>query len=436
MNQESHLGETESVLTEPPLDPPLDYSRSTQTQLVTGLLHAPEQMQPAATALPPKHGSALSFPVSQQPDAFRKRHFPQVSRQQWSDWHWQLAQRVTASAQLERLLELNAQERQACAPGPQALPLAVTPYYLSLMHPKEPMHPLRRCMVPSLQELETGPGERADPLEEERDTVAPGLVHRYPDRVLFLATDFCAAYCRYCTRSRLVGRRQGSALRSRWQAALDYIAASPTVRDVIISGGDPLTMPDNALEWLLSALRRIPHVEVLRIGTKIPAVLPQRITRQLTRLLKKFHPLWLSLHCTHPLELTPEMATACARLVDAGIPLGSQTVLLKGVNDAVPTLRELFTGLMRLRVRPYYLYQCDPVPGSRHFRTPVSQGLELLNGLRGHISGYAVPNFVVDAPGGGGKIPLLSDAIEGHDKQGSLLLRNYEGKTFTYPDIL
>lgn len=396
----------------------------------------------SSVAMPPVTGRLLStrrtlrsaFPASRKADNWRRKHFPFATRENWGDWRWQLANRITTGPELSRFLVLGPEELSACSTDGKGLPLAVTPYYLSLLDAHDTQHPLRRCMTPSLAEFASSPGEAADPLGEEGHMPVPGLVHRYPDRVLLLATDYCAAYCRYCTRSRLVGRRRGVPPRRQWQTALDYIAATPAVRDVIVSGGDPLTMQEDALEWLLSGLRRIPHVEVLRIGTKVPAVLPQRITRSLTRMLKKYHPLWMSLHCTHPLELTPEMAQACNRLADAGIPLGSQTVLLKGVNDSLPTLRALYQGLMQLRVRPYYLYQCDPIQGSAHFRTPVARGLEMIQGLRGHISGYAVPSFVVDAPGGGGKIPLLPEYSQGHDSQGNLVLKNYEEKTYLYPD--
>jgi lysine 2,3-aminomutase len=262
----------------------------------------------------------------------------------------------------------------------------------------------------------------------------PGLVHRYPDRVLFLVTDFCSTYCRYCTRSRMVGHGNGfSANMARWEQALAYIAGTPAVRDVLLSGGDPLTLPDESLQWLLSRLRRIKHVEFVRIGTKAPVVLPQRITPTLTRMLKKYHPLWMSIHVTHPEELTPEVSQACERLADAGIPLGSQTVLLAGINDRVETMKALVHGLLKVRVKPYYLYQCDPILGSAHFRTPVEKGLEIIRGLRGHTTGYAVPTYVIDAPGGGGKIPLLPDYVMGRDGE-DLLLKNYEGRTYRYPD--
>jgi len=259
-------------------------------------------------------------------------------------------------------------------------------------------------------------------------------VHRYPDRVLFLVTKFCSTYCRYCTRSRLVGN--GVKCRftiSQWERAIAYIEFKHSVRDVLISGGDPLTLPDERLEWLLSRLRRIRHVELLRIGTKVPVVLPQRITPALTRMLKRYHPLWISIHFTHPDELTPEVHGACARLADAGIPLGSQTVLLAGVNDNLDTMKRLMQGLLKIRVRPYYLYQCDPIVGSAHFRTPVKKGIEIIEGLRGHTTGYAVPTYVIDAPGGGGKIPLFSECIVGRDDD-DLLLSNYQRRVYRYPD--
>ncbi|MCB2228682.1 MAG: KamA family radical SAM protein [Desulfarculaceae bacterium] len=370
--------------------------------------------------------------------AFRRRHFPGLPTSLWNDWHWQVRNRVTSLAGLSRYLKLAPAEERAFATCPGKLPLGITPYYLSLMDPVDPADPLRRTMVPTWFEAVTGPGESSDPLGEDHDMAAPGLVHRYPDRVLFLSTGFCAAYCRYCTRSRmvgLVGHQSHGPVHSReaMERAIAYIEATPSVRDVLISGGDPLTMADDRLEWLLGRLRRIPHVEVLRLGTKTPAVLPQRITAELVKKLKRYHPLFMSLHFTHPAELTPETARACARLADAGIPLGSQTVLLAGVNDSVETMRKLMQGLLKMRVRPYYLYQCDPIVGSSHFRTPVSKGLEIIKGLRGHTSGYAVPTFVIDAPGGGGKVALYPEAVVG--KNGNdLVLKNYAGGTYTYPD--
>jgi lysine 2,3-aminomutase len=333
------------------------------------------------------------------------------------------------------MLCLSKEERQALQSDVAKLPMAVTPYYLSLIPPDDPEHPLRRAFIPTVQELIKGPGEGDDPLGEEAQSPVPGLVHRYPDRVLFLVHDFCSTYCRYCTRSRVVGHGKVRPEKGRFERMLDYIRNNHSIRDVILSGGDPLLLSDDRIEWLLNQLRLIPHVEVIRIGTKIPAVLPQRITSRLVRIIKRYHPVWMSLHFMHPAECTSESRKACAMLADGGIPLGSQTVLLKGINDELETMKQLMQNLMMMRVRPYYLYQCDPISGSAHFRTPVAKGLEIIGGLRGHISGYAVPTYVIDAPGGGGKIPLMPEAVMGRSGD-DLLLRNYERKCYSYPDIV
>ena len=377
------------------------------------------------------------LPVGDRTESFRRLHYPGIGHEAWNDWRWQLKNRISTLSQLASFLRLSGEELASGgdpAGGASALPLAITPYYLSLMDPDNPDDPLRRTMVPTGAERRVNPGEAPDPLSEDGHSPVPGLVHRYPDRVLFLTTDYCAAYCRYCTRSRRVGKRACSTgNRGHWAKALDYIARTPSVRDVLISGGDPLTMSDAALDDLLSRLRAIPHVEIVRIGTKAPMVLPQRITRELTRILKRHHPLFVSVHCTHPAELTPESAEAFKRLADAGIPLGSQTVLLQGVNNDPQTMKQLMHGLLKNRVRPYYLYHCDPVEGIGHFRTAVDAGVEIIRSLRGHTSGYAVPTYVVDAPGGGGKIPLSLESVAG--RQGpDLLLRNYEGKIYSTPD--
>ncbi|MDZ7617510.1 MAG: KamA family radical SAM protein [Patescibacteria group bacterium] len=373
---------------------------------------------------------ARSSPVTR---AFRRQFYPGISDSQWNDWRWQVAHRIRTRAELEQILVLSPDEQEAIERGGAMLPFGVTPYYMSLVSRNDPLEPLRRSVIPSSLELVRAPGEADDPLGEDAHTPVPGLVHRYPDRVLLLAMDFCSTYCRYCTRSRVVGHGDMPPREERLEKALEYIRCTPSIRDVLVSGGDPLVMSDDQLEWILARLRAIPHVEFVRLGTKTPAVLPQRITPQLCRMLRKYHPLWLSLHFTHPAECTPETVAACNRLADAGIPLGSQTVLLRDVNDNVPTMRELMHRLLLMRVRPYYLYQCDPISGSSHFRTPVSKGLEIIAGLRGHTSGYAVPTFVIDAPGGGGKIPLQPESVVGHEGD-FLLLRNYEGKVFRYPD--
>ena len=313
------------------------------------------------------------------------------------------------------------------------LPVGVTPYYMSLIDPDDPQQPLRKTVVPTTAEFTRMPGEADDPLGEDGHSPVPGLVHRYPDRVLLLPLDFCSTYCRYCTRSRVVGHGEIVPNEARLDAIFDYLEQATQVRDVLISGGDPLALSDDRLDAILSRLRSIPHIEFVRIGTKMPAVLPQRITPELCDVLRRYHPLWMSLHFVHPDECTPESSQACGRLADAGIPLGSQTVLLQGVNDDVETMKQLVHRLLMMRVRPYYLYQCDPISGSSHFRTPVSKGLEIIAGLRGYTTGYAVPTYVIDAPGGGGKIPLQPDNVVGRDGD-DLLLRNFEGKTFRYPD--
>jgi lysine 2,3-aminomutase len=374
------------------------------------------------------------FPISPRSEAFRRCFFPGSTLSQWNDWRWQLRNSIRILEELSQILTLTMDEITAICRHQGSLPLAVTPYYASLLDPADPAQPLRRTVVPVCDEYLRTSGEAEDPLGEDSDSPVPGLVHRYPDRVLFLVTDFCSANCRYCTRSRLIGTEHRHAgLTRHWERALAYIEGHPEVRDVLLSGGDPLTLSDERLEWLLKRLRAIRHVELIRIGTKVPAVLPQRITPMLIRTLKRYHPLWMSIHFTHPEELTPEVRAACARLADAGIPLGSQTVLLAGINDSVDVMKRLMHGLLTLRVKPYYLYQCDPILGSAHFRTPVSKGLEIIQGLRGHTTGYAVPSYVIDAPGGGGKIPLLPEYALGREGD-DLLLKNFEGKVFRYPD--
>ncbi|MDH3524227.1 MAG: KamA family radical SAM protein [Acidobacteriota bacterium] len=359
--------------------------------------------------------------------------FPAASQREWNDWRWQSRHRITTLAGLERWLVLSPEERDALVRGGSLLPIGVTPYYLGLVSRADPADPLRRTIVPVAAELERRPGEADDPLGEEAHMAAPGVVHRYPDRVLFLVLDFCSTYCRYCTRSRVVGHGEITPSTSRLEAGLDYIRSHPEIRDVLLSGGDPLALSDDRLDWILTRLRQIPHVEFVRIGTKMPAVLPQRVTPALVRMLRRHHPLWMSLHFMHPDECTPEAYRACARLADAGIPLGAQIVLARGVNDDVEVMKHLVHHLLRMRVRPYYLYQCDPISGSAHFRTSVRKGLEIIAGLRGFTSGYAVPTYVVDAPGGGGKTPLQPDYVVGWE-DGELILRNFEGRVFRYPD--
>lgn len=376
---------------------------------------------------------------AEEADRFRRRYFPDATVEDWNNWHWQIRNRIRTVEGLERIFALSEDERAALthfeARYKSGLPVGITPYYASLMSRKDPAEPLRRTHIPVGDEYRRVPGEADDPLGEDHDTAVPGLVHRYPDRVLFLVTGTCSTYCRYCTRSRMVGQPGGEYQFStpQWEAALEYIAGHSEIRDVLLSGGDPLIIADEKLDWLLGRLRAIPHVEFIRLGTKVPLVLPMRVTPQLTTMLRRHHPLWISVHVTHPAELTPEATEALARLADAGIPLGSQTVLLKGINDSVETMKTLVHGLLKRRVRPYYIYQCDPITGSAHFRTPVAKGLEIIEALRGHTTGYAVPTFVIDAPQGGGKIPLSPNSVVARHGD-DLLLRNYEGAIFRYPD--
>lgn len=363
--------------------------------------------------------------------AFRQKFFTDATPQQWDDWRWQSRNRIKSLAQMEHMLELSEAERRAMKGT--MLPVGITPYYMSLVHRSDPSDPIRKTVVPTESEFLRTDGEADDPLGEDGHSPVPGLVHRYPDRVLLLAIDFCSTYCRYCTRSRVVGQGEIMPTESRLEKIFSYLENAKEVRDVLISGGDPLALSDDKLDYILGRLRSIKHIQFVRLGTKMPAVLPQRITPELCQMLKKYHPFWMSIHFLHPDECTPEAARACARLADAGIPLGAQTVLLRGVNDSVETMKGLVHRLLMMRVRPYYLYQCDPISGSAHFRTPVSKGLEIIAGLRGHTTGYAVPTFVIDAPGGGGKIPLQIDSVVGRDGN-DVILKNFEGKTFRYPD--
>lgn len=362
-----------------------------------------------------------------------KRLYGEVQLKQWQDWRWQLKHRLRDAEMLRSVFDLTPEEEDGLGRMKQGLPLGITPYYASLFAEEGPDHPLRKTMLPRSAEFEVQPWERRDPLGEEDHSPLPGLVHTYPDKVLFLVTDFCAVFCRYCTRARMVGAGEFLPDFSMWERNIDYIREHTEIRDVLLSGGDPLVLSDERLGKLLRELAAIDHVEILRIGTKIPAVLPQRITENLCRLLSDVHPLWMSVHFTHASELTGEVATACDRLSRAGIPLMSQTVLLKEVNDTPEAMRALNQGLLRIRVKPYYLHQCDTILGIEHFKTPVETGRNILRSLHGWTTGYAVPHLMIDAPGGGGKIPVAMNAEEhraGHD----LLLKNYRGETYRYPD--
>ena len=357
-----------------------------------------------------------------------------ISDKDWNDWRWQLQHRITNVQQLQRLMPtLTPEEYAGATLANQKLALAITPYFFNLIDPADENCPIRRQMIPRVEETYTASWEMSDPCGEDAHSPVPGLVHRYPDRVLFLVTDRCAAYCRYCTRSRLVSNATGYDFHPEFEQQLDYIRQHPEVRDVLLSGGDPLLFNDERLEALLARLRAIPHVEFLRIGSRIPIFLPQRITPQLCEMLRKFHPLFLSIHSNHPRELTTEARDALGRLADAGIPLGNQSVLLRHVNEDPEVMKVHVQKLLRCRVRPYYIYQCDLIAGSAHLRTSVRRGLEVMEGLRGHTTGYAVPQYVIDAPGGGGKVPINPNYILSRNNE-RLVIRNYEGQVYEYPE--
>jgi lysine 2,3-aminomutase len=362
-------------------------------------------------------------------------YWPAVSPEEWNSWQWQQKHRITRLAELEQHLQLTPEERAGIILSAHKLAIAITPHYFNLIDPKDPDCPIRRQVIPRMEEAQADPSEMADPCGEDSHMPVPGLVHRYPDRVNFLITDRCASYCRYCTRSRVVSGVGEQELQTDFEEAFTYLEKHQEIRDVLLSGGDPLLFSDDKLEKILRRLRAIPHLEFLRIGTRIPIFLPQRITPALCQMLQRYHPLWMSVHTNHPRELTIEVRDALALLANHGIPLGNQSVLLAKVNDSIPVMKELVHKLLRCRVRPYYLYQCDLIKGSRHLRTSVARGIEIIEGLRGHTTGYAIPQFVIDAPGGGGKVPLNPNYILSHDTQ-KVVLRNYEGAVFEYPEIV
>ena len=359
--------------------------------------------------------------------------FPNVSDEQWNDWKWQVKNRIETLEELKKYILLTKEEEEGVAQSLKTLRMAITPYYLSLIDPDNPHCPVRRQAIPTIAELHQSAADLLDPLHEDEDSPVPGLTHRYPDRVLFLITDMCSMYCRHCTRRRFAGQHDCQSPSERIQKAIDYIAATPTVRDVLLSGGDDLMVNDDMLESIIQRLRNIPHVEIIRLGTRTPVVCPQRITDKLVNMLKKYHPIWINTHFNHPQEVTAESIAACAKMADAGIPLGNQTVLLRGVNDCTYVMKKLVHELVKMRVRPYYIYQCDLSMGLEHFRTPVSKGIEIIENLRGHTSGYAVPTFVVDAPGGGGKTPVMPNYVISQSPN-RVILRNFEGVITTYTE--
>jgi len=359
-------------------------------------------------------------------------HWAEVPAEQWLDWKWQLKNRITTVERLEEFIDLTPEEKAGCYFSSKKLALAITPYFFNLVDVDDPDCPIRRQIIPRGGEEVTSPEELLDPVGEEGTMPVKGIVHRYPDRVLFLVTDRCASYCRYCTRSRLVSNAQDYNFHPEFESGLQYIESHPEIRDVLLSGGDPLLLSNKKLDYLLGRLRAIPHVEFVRIGSRIPIFLPQRITPDLAEIFKKHGPIWMSIHVNHPRECTEELFNACERLSFAGVPLGNQSVLLKDVNDDPEVMKSLVHRLLMMRVRPYYLYQCDLITGSRHLRADVRKGIEIIQHLRGHTTGYAVPQFVIDAPGGGGKVPINPDYIESITDD-EVVMRNFEGHEYRYP---
>jgi len=362
----------------------------------------------------------------------RAPYFADVPDEKWNNWRWQLSNRINTVEEFEKVLPLTKSERKALSAA-HLFRVDITPYFISLIDPEDPDDPIRKQVVPTAAEMVPFTSMMEDSLAEDRHSPVPGLVHRYPDRVLMLVTTQCASYCRYCTRSRIVGDPSATFSREEFEMQLEYIRATPQIRDVLLSGGDPLVLAPRILEEILSRLREIPHIEILRIGSRVPVFLPMRVTDELTDMLQKYHPFWLNIHVNSPNEISAELEAACDRLTRAGIPLGNQAVLMAGVNDDVHIQRELVQKLVRIRVRPYYLYQCDLVEGAGHFRTAVAKGIEIMEGLRGHTSGFAVHQYIIDAPGGGGKIPVSPNYMLSMSDH-KIILRNFEGFITTYEE--
>ncbi len=356
-----------------------------------------------------------------------------VTRTEWNDWRWQVQNRITTVDQLKKIINMSDKEAAEIEKALGTLRMAITPYYATLIDPEDPNCPIRKQAVPTAGELHQGNADMEDPLYEEVDSPAPGLTHRYPDRVLLLITDQCSMYCRHCTRRRFAGTTDKALPVEQIDQAIEYIKKHPEIRDVLLSGGDALLMSDDRLEEIIKKLRAIPHIEIIRLGSRTPCVMPQRITDDLVNMLKKYHPIYVNVHFNHPEEINEVTAAASARLNDAGIPVGNQSVLLKGINDQPATMKKLVHELLKIRIKPYYIYQCDLSQGIEHFRTPVSRGIEIIESLRQHTTGMAVPTYVIDAPGGGGKIPVGPQYLISQS-EGKVILRNYEGKIFAYTE--
>jgi lysine 2,3-aminomutase len=359
-------------------------------------------------------------------------HWRNVPTDDWNSWKWQLKNRITKLEHLEQYMELTAEERAGCLFAKDKLAMAITPYFFNLIDPEDPDCPVRRQVIPRSGEMQTAPEEMLDPVGEENTKPVDGIVHRYPDRVLFLVTDRCAAYCRYCTRSRLVSNAQDYNFHPEFESGLEYIRNHSEIRDVLLSGGDPLLLSDRKIDYLLGELHKIPHVEFVRIGSRIPVFLPQRITPELCEIFKKHGPVWMSIHVNHPNECTLALRDACEQLTYAGVPIGNQSVLLRDVNDNSEVMQSLIHRLLMMRVRPYYLYQCDLITGSAHLRADPRKGIEIIRSLRGHTTGYSIPQFVIDAPGGGGKIPINPDYVKEITNE-AIVMRNFNGDEYRYP---
>jgi lysine 2,3-aminomutase len=379
---------------------------------------------------PPLNGRALHVLINQEKTE-PGHPWKGVSLEQWNNWKWQLSHRIFTFDKLKDVIHVTKSEKESIRLCWHRFPMTITPYFSALLDPFNSRCPLRLQCIPRKNELFVGKNDMIDPCSEDRDTVVPNLVHRYPDRVLLLATTRCAVYCRYCTRRRFVGSREVDITKENLDAICNYLRKNRKIRDVLISGGDPFLLEDSRLESILRALRAIRHIEILRIGTRVPVTLPMRVTESLVEMLHRYHPLFVNIHFTHPKEITPEVREACGLLTDAGVPLGSQTVLLRGINDQAPIIKKLVHELLKIRVRPYYLYQCDPVVGIGHFKTPISRGIEIIRSLQGFTTGYAVPTYVIDAPGGGGKIPIGPNYVLSH-QNGIMTLRNYRREIYRY----
>jgi len=366
-------------------------------------------------------------------DSRRLAIWPDADDTNWNDWKWQVRNRVTSLDQLRALIDITPEEEAGTARARGRLSMAITPYWAMLMDPDNPKCAIRRQVVPLSDEFYVDPTDMLDPCGEDKDSPVSNLVHRYPDRILLLATDLCASYCRHCTRRRMVGTKERIITSGNLEKAYEYIKSNRKIRDVLISGGDPFMLDDSKLEYILKTLKEIPHIELLRIGTRVPVAMPMRITPEFVNMLKKYAPLWISIHFNHAKEITKEVKFACDMLADNGFVLGSQTVLLKDINDKPSIMKRLVHELVKIRVRPYYIYQCDPVRGTSHFRAPIASGINIMEKLRGHTSGYAVPTYVVDAPGGGGKIPVNPNYTVAQSKD-ELTLRNYKGYIYRYKE--